>query len=53
MIDSEKALWTVGAHSYFFRDCRKAVLYSSKAVIARFAKPFILMSNTVRQHCSP
>jgi hypothetical protein len=34
----------------FLRDCRKAVLYSSKAVIERFVKPYILMSNAVRQH---
>jgi hypothetical protein len=35
----------------FLRDCRKAVLYSSKAVIELFVKPYILlMSNAVRQH---
>jgi hypothetical protein len=37
----------------FLRDYRKAVLYSSKAVVERFAKPYILMRNVVRQHTQP
>ena len=37
----------------FLRDCRKPVLYSSKAVVARFSKRYILMRNAVRQHTQP
>ena len=37
----------------FLRDCRKAVLYSSNAVITHFVKAYILMSNAVHQHTQP
>jgi hypothetical protein len=37
----------------FLRDCHKAVLYSSKAVIVCFVKLYILMSNAVRRHTQP
>src|SRR6516165_5639277 len=37
----------------FLRDCRKAVLYSSKAVVERFSKPYILTRNAVRQRTQP
>ena len=37
----------------FLRDCRKPVLYSSKTVLGRFSRPYILTRNTVRQRTQP
>ena len=48
----KKALLAGGVVT-FLKDCRRAVLYSSKAVIARFVKAYILRSNVVRQHRQP
>ena len=39
--------------SIFLRDCRKSVLYSSKAVVRLFAKLHTLTSHAVRQHTQP
>ena len=39
--------------SLFLRDCRKPVLYSSKAMVEHFSKPYILTTNAVRQHTPP
>src|SRR2546427_12796039 len=39
--------------SLFLRDWRKPVLYSSKTVVERFSKPYILTRNTVRQRTQP
>jgi hypothetical protein len=49
----EKALWTGRSTVHFFERRRQSVIYSAKAVLARFSQPSILTSYAVRQHTQP